>query len=67
MKVKDLIKILPNVIDEVNEFINNILAKMNMGGLSTDITDSIKDTITGSLNSITSTMPTQILGTGELL
>lgn len=62
-EIKDLIKYLPTVVDQVNDFINGILAKLNISGLSGDITEGLKGTITDTLNTITSTLPTQIIGT----
>lgn len=61
-EIKDLIKYLPTLIDQINDFINGILNKLNISGLSSDITNSIKNTVTESLTSLTTSIPNHMFG-----
>lgn len=61
-EVRDLIKYIPNVIDSVNDFINGILHKLNISGMSAELTESIKNTITSGLTSFTTDIPNHMFG-----
>ncbi|MBQ3475349.1 MAG: AI-2E family transporter [Bacilli bacterium] len=61
-EVRDLIKYIPNVIDSVNDFINGILHRLNISGMSAELTESIKNTITSGLTSFTTDIPNHMFG-----
>ena len=59
-ELSELIKYLPTVFDSVDEFINGLLAKINMSEISTI---NIKNVLTTNLTNITNNMPSTIFTT----
>ncbi|MBQ1496418.1 MAG: AI-2E family transporter [Bacilli bacterium] len=62
-ELNDLIKYLPTVFDSVNEFVTNILKKLNIDTLKADKALNIKTILTSSLTSLTTNMPTKVFAT----
>lgn len=62
-ELNDLIKYLPTVFDSVNDFINNILNKLNLEEISDKDTINIKKIIMNYFKNINGSVPSQLFST----
>lgn len=62
-ELNELVATLPGIINKITDFINNIFAKINIDGVDTAaIQESILESITEYGNSISSNLPTTVVG-----